>query len=238
MNLSLYLDYFKSKKLLLSNGNVKIIKNEIPTHYLSLLPHTLNSKRVSLCPYSTKECREVCLNYSGKGIFSNVIKGRSMRTEFLINFEEEFVKRLGLELTKLNSKGVFLIRLNTFSDIDWRSLFKTYSIDMEQWSNLIFYNYTKVPSIMYNKAKNEEIVFSFSGKNWGECENILNSKVGNVSVVFKDGLPSTYKGFEVINGDESDMRLSSIEGTGKIIGLRFKIPKHKKVDINNYSFVV
>jgi hypothetical protein len=51
-------------------------------------------------------------------------------------------------------------------------------------------------------------------------------------MVFKlkkgEKLPTTYKGFEVINGDETDQRLKIIEGTGKIIALKYKNPIGKK----------
>ena len=237
-DVNMFLNYFKGKTLLLSNGNAKMMKNELPTHYLSLLPHSMNSMKVNLCTHSTKECRLVCLNHSGKGIFSNVIKGRSMRTEFLVNYEKEFISRLCTELIKLNSKGKFLIRLNTFSDIDWKFVFSKYDIDLDLFENLTFYGYTKVPSRLLNKGTNEELVFSYSGKNWKDCLNILNKKLGNVAIVFRDKLPTTYEGFDVINGDESDMRLSSLEGTGKIIGLKFKVPKHTKVNIEDFNFVI
>ena len=40
---------------------------------------------------------------------------------------------------------------------------------------------------------------------------------GNVAVVFRDRLPKTWKGHEVINGDESDLRFRDKQGV--IVGL-------------------
>jgi hypothetical protein len=51
-------------------------------------------------------------------------------------------------------------------------------------------------------------------------------------MVFKlkkwEKIPKTYKNFEVIDGDETDQRLKIIEGTGKIIALKYKNPIGKK----------
>lgn len=40
---------------------------------------------------------------------------------------------------------------------------------------------------------------------------------GNVAIVFRNELPATWKGYDVINGDESDLRFR--DGSGKVIGL-------------------
>ena len=40
---------------------------------------------------------------------------------------------------------------------------------------------------------------------------------GNVAVVFRGKLPKTWNGFDVIDGDESDLRF--LDSTGKVIGL-------------------
>ena len=70
--------YYSNKKLL-ANGssNTKLAKNTVKTYGLSLIPHSLNTKGVNLCKFSTKECRSLCLNKSvfvavpvgGSGVF-------------------------------------------------------------------------------------------------------------------------------------------------------------------------
>ena len=42
----------------------------------------------------------------------------------------------------------------------------------------------------------------------------------NVAVVFGKGLPATWQGFEVINGDESDLRF--LDKRGVVVGLKAK----------------
>jgi hypothetical protein len=40
---------------------------------------------------------------------------------------------------------------------------------------------------------------------------------GNVAVVFRNQLPKTWKGFEVVNGDETDLRF--LDKKGVVVGL-------------------
>jgi hypothetical protein len=40
---------------------------------------------------------------------------------------------------------------------------------------------------------------------------------GNVAVVFRNQLPQTWKGYEVVNGDENDLRF--LDKQGVVIGL-------------------
>lgn len=231
--------HFRKNALLSSSGNKKMEMNEIPTYNLSLLPHSLNSKRENLCTHSTKECRETCLNLSGRGGFNQVQEARRRRTEFFVNIKPVFMTTLISELSRINSLyDQVLVRLNTFTDVDWNTEMNKLGFDMAMFSNIIFYGYTKVPERFNNLAENEELVFSYSGKNWKQCEDILNNKKGNVAVVFGKGIPETYKGYKVLPGDDSDMRLSSIEGTGNIIGLKFKKAKGVKTNLENSKFVI
>lgn len=82
-------------------------------------------------------------------------------------------------------------------------------------------DYTKDPfKIIRNTWSNYNLTFSFSGGNWLYCEDFLRRKLANVAVVFKNGLPSKYKGYDVVNGDESDERF--LEEKGVIVGLHYK----------------
>ena len=40
---------------------------------------------------------------------------------------------------------------------------------------------------------------------------------GNVAVVFRNQLPKTWKGFEVVNGDDTDLRF--LDKRGVVVGL-------------------
>lgn len=208
---------------LLADGstNKKMAKNSIKTYGLSLLPHTLNSKRENLCKFSTKECRAVCLNTSGMGRFNSVQRARLEKANFFVEKRSDFIKQLYNELDKINKKGKAAIRLNVITDIDWESEFTKEGYNLGDFKNLIFYSYTKNPyMIEFNNNSNHHFTFSFSGGNWVWCEKFLKENKANVAVVFKDILPLKYKGYKVIDGDLSDERF--LDPNGVIVGLKYK----------------
>ena len=65
--------------------------------------------------------------------------------------------------------------------------------------------------------------------NYNDCIEVLNNG-GNVAMVFRNQLPETYKGFKVVNGDESDLRF--LDPRNSIVGLKAK-GKAKK-DFNGF----
>lgn len=230
-------EYFSNKKLL-SNGkdNTKTAKNKIRTYSLSLLPHKLNSSGENLCKFSTKECRKVCLNMSGRAGFNSVQQARLKKTDYFVEHREEFLIKLYYELLYIESRGEkCAVRLNMTSDIDWYKQFKSIDKDIGIFKNITFYDYTKDPfKIEANKVKNQHFTFSYSGGNWKWCERFLAEKVANISVVFKNSIPLEWNGYKVINGDMSDERI--LDEKGVIVGLKYKIPR--KVKYEKSKFVV
>lgn len=213
---------------------MKLEKNDIPTWGLSLMPEKRNSFGVDLCIDSNVHCRNGCIVNSGGARFQAVMDSRLKKTDFFLSDKERFLKILWAELCYIDAtEDLALIRLNMYSDVDWYNEFLTYGYDLTKFKNLIFYGYTKRPSILEQSSElsNFDSVFSYSGYNWKLCEHYLSTKVCNVSVVFKlrkkDPLPKTWNGFPVLDGDLNDQRLKSIEGTGFIIALRYKSPVAK-----------
>lgn len=230
-----YKEIFKKKKLLTEGkGNSKTAKNKRKTYYLTLQPVNSNTKRINLCKFSTKECRDRCLQYAGRQSFTNVVMSRITKTEFFVNYNEDFIKQLWKELKELNkSKDPIAVRLNMLSDVDWAYYLETYGYDMGTLTNIQFYDYTKdhLKLIMRKAPKNYDFTFSFSGYNWNHCKFFLQKQI-NVAVVFKNSLPLTYQGYKVINGDESDERY--LDEKGVIVGLKYKIAKGKKYESNKF----
>lgn len=233
-----YIEYYNKKKLL-SDGktNTKMAKNSMQTFGLSLIPHSLNSKGENLCKYSTKECRAVCLNMSGRAGFNSVQQARLNKTNFFVYHKKEFVDKLWQELVDINNKGKSAVRLNVVSDVDWFETFKAHGYNLADLKNTIFYGYTKNPfMIEANQLENQHFTFSFSGGNWKWCEKFLSEKTANVAVVFEKQLPNIYKGFKVVNGDESDERF--LDEKGVIVGLKYKRAKGITLNINESKFVI
>lgn len=218
--------YFEKKKLLADGkSNTKMAKNKTKTYGLSLVPHKLNSKGENLCKFSTKECRAMCLNMTGRAGFDSVQQARLNKTDYFVQHRDHFMGKLYKELEDINKKGEkCLVRLNVVSDVDWAEEFRSRKMDIGALKNITFYAYTKNPfQIEANVLGNQHFTFSFSGGNWNWCEKFLKEKRANVAVVFKNNLPLAWRGFKVINGDLDDERV--MDEKGVIVGLKYKVPR-------------
>lgn len=205
---------YKAVKNLLSDGttNTKTAKNNLRTFILYLAPADIIGTH-NLCPFASEECKKLCLYSAGRGKFSNVQESRINKAKFWAYDREAFYIQLANELMNIYDKSIKLgekiaIRLNGTSDIDHLSLLKKYSgIDFLDsfYSNLLFYDYTKNPNHIKKYLNTSyKLTFSRSEINDNDVERILQDG-GNVAVVFNK-LPETYKGYKVINGDETDLR--------------------------------
>lgn len=229
------IEYFKSKNLL-SDGktNTKMAKNSTRTYELSLIPHSLNSKGENLCRFSTKECRAMCLNMTGRAGFNSVQTARLAKTDFFVYHKDLFINKLYSELEKIDKKGErCLVRLNVVSDVDWGTEFAVRKLDIGKFKNIMFYAYTKNPFVIENNTlENQHFTFSYSGGNWKWCEKFLKEKKANVAVVFRDSLPLMWRGYKVINGDLDDERV--MDEKGVIVGLKYKVPRGVKYEKNKF----
>jgi hypothetical protein len=223
-------DYITGKKKLLTDGssNTKTAKNSKQTYYLSLQPVDQNSMGENLCKFSTAECRNVCLQFAGRQSFDNVVKSRTLKTDFFVTNRKVFLDRLIDELDKLNTKGNVAVRLNLLSDVNWEMEMRVHHPDIDfetDFKNIQFYDYTKDPMkvLSPDKAKNYHLTFSFSGGNWYWCNRILQETDANIAVVFKNGLPLTWNGYRVVDGDLTDERF--LDPHNVIVGLKYKTAK-------------
>ena len=222
---------YKPVKNLLSKGstNSKTAKNSIETYILYLAPHTQNSKKINICPKASKGCAAACLFSAGRGKFSNVIASRTNKTEYYLTDKKVFINQLSKELIKIAAKAIkqdkkIAIRLNGTSDQDFISIIKKYkNLDLlndKQFKNLVFYDYTAILGKI-KKYINTSYSLTLSRKEDNENEIIEALKLGgNVAAVFRDDLPTKYKGFDVVNGDSSDLEM--IYNKNVILGLKAK----------------
>lgn len=222
---------YKPVKNLLSKGstNSKTAKNSIETYILYLAPHTQNSKKINICPKASKGCAAACLFSAGRGKFSNVIASRTNKTEYYLNDKKVFINQLSNELLKIANKSIkqdkkIAIRLNGTSDQDFIALIKKYNnldlLNSDQFKNLVFYDYTAILGKI-KKYINTNYSLTLSRKEDNENEILEALKLGgNVAAVFRDDLPTTYKGYTVVNGDSSDLEM--IYNKNVILGLKAK----------------
>tara|TARA_R110000765_G_scaffold69646_1_gene135036 strand:- start:611 stop:1354 length:744 start_codon:yes stop_codon:yes gene_type:complete len=222
---------YKEVKNLLSKGstNSKTAKNNIETYILYLAPHTQNSKKINICPKASKGCAAACLFSAGRGRFSNVIASRTNKTEYYLSDKKVFINQLSNELVKIASKSIkqntkIAIRLNGTSDLDFIALIKKYNnldlLNDNQFKNLVFYDYTAILGKV-KKYINTSYKLTLSRKENNESEILEALKLGgNVAAVFKNDLPTKYKGFTVIDGDQSDLMM--LYNKNVILGLKAK----------------
>ena len=215
----------------------KIAKSKVLdtlTYVLYLAPADLSGFNV--CPKATSECKALCLHESGHNridIHKNIINNaRIEKTKLFFQNRKYFMQWLYAEIiaykNMADSKGYkFSVRINGTSDLS-PEIFKLDNFNILQLlPNIQFYDYTKVLNRykLLSKYKNYHLTFSYSGKNWDECQIALKNNM-NVAVVFEKHIPKKFKGFTVINGDVTDLRY--MDKKNVIVGL-----KYKKVRINN-----
>ena len=229
---------YKVPQNLLSDGitNAKTIKNKVKSFILYLAPaRTIGI--VNVCPFASAGCMAACLYTSGRGKFNSVQLARINRTKFWAVDRAKFYEKLANEILQIASEyKKAAIRLNGTSDIDHLDQLKRYTgIDFlsKKYSNLKFYDYTK--SIhMFKKYQNTRysLTFSKSEINQDQVDEVLQLG-GNVAAVFSGKqLPATYKGYKVINGDDSDYRPNDPKNV--IVGLLAKGDAKK----DNSGFVI
>ena len=208
-----YLNFTKSKKLLNIDNNAKTVKGQkkgYKTAILYLAPSTQSGFNV--CPQASNGCKKACLYTAGHGAFSNVQQGRINKTRWYIQERNTFMAQLRREITNhiknCSNKGFIpCIRLNGTSDIS----FENTGI-FEEFPNVQFYDYTKIykRALKYVNGQypsNYHLTYSLNEDNYKEAFDIL-FKGGNISAVFRKDLPQTYKGYKVINADETDLRFT------------------------------
>ena len=143
------------------------------------------------------------------------------------DFLEKLQKEIGNTIKLAKKKEMTAVfRPNLTSDIAWESVFfdeERPQTIFDKFAETQFYDYTKsfmrmAQFINRNPEfpSNYHLTFSRSETNEKLCEMVL-CMGGNVAVVFRDQLPATWKGFEVVNGDKNDLRF--LDKSGVVVGL-------------------
>lgn len=186
---------------------------------------------------------------------NSVRESRKLKARLFMRDRVNYLNRLARDILaqerKAKREGLTLcVRLNGSSDIAWERLrFALDSrtvkalaargvvrqtdapvslIDLFHW--IQFVDYTKNPGRMGKTPGNLHLTLSYSGRNEAECVAAL-ARGCNVAVIFGDGLPETWNGHAVIDGDLHDLRHLDPRGSrGVVVGLAPKGNKAKKSD--------
>lgn len=226
---------------LLSVGNPKTLKGMAQgynTYIMHLAPASLSGHNT--CPKATEGCKSACLNTAGrggmfkKGENTNTIqKARIRKTQLFYNNRNEFmsllVKDINLAIKQSERLGLTpVIRLNGTSDISFEKYSLTvdgveYNNIFEVFTNIQFYDYTKVLGRKVNNISNYSLTFSAADGNDKDVYSAIQQGY-NIATVFgiKKTLPMPeyYNGLPVFNGDESDLRF--LDPKGVVVGLYAK----------------
>jgi len=201
-------------------------------------PFTDNSKGINLCPHASAGCSAACLFKSGfGGMYDTVQEGRRNKTEWYLANRNEFMAQLDLEIGKAikknEGKAIPVFRLNGTSDIRWEKIKVREGKNIfELYPDYQFYDYTKNPlRFDGSMPSNYHLTFSRSEVNDKQAINILK-KGYNVAMVFKK-LPENYAGYNVVNGDDTDLRF--LDEQNVIVGLKYKNQTGKGAD-NKVAF--
>ena len=238
--------------LLNIDANAKTVKGQkqgYMTAILYLAPWKLSGYQV--CPMAEiAGCVGDCLNTAGRGgmapldaetvevdghvvRLNSVQRARIARTRFFFEDRYGFMTQLQTEISAARKKATKLgltlvVRLNGTSDIRWEDVCMSYDSSatiLDVFSDLQFYDYTKIANRRISHIPNYHLTFSYSDrkdffKYFLEAQK--NYGLGmNYAVVFKSkSLPKSFTGFPVIDGDSTDLRF--LDPKGVVVGLYAK----------------
>jgi hypothetical protein len=182
----------------------------------------------------------------GKTI-SNVNKSRFLKTALFFanrSFFNDWIFTEIANLEKLANKKGFIpsVRLNGTADINLKTFKNSDGVNvLDKFSNIQFYDYTKVESQFKNTQPNYDITFSFGGfANLMEVfDAVLDGKrisVPFAKETFSGQFPATFLGMEIYDGDQTDLTFLT-PSEYQVYGLKVKLPIGTKIDLSNDFFV-
>ena len=208
------------------DANPKTAKNMVPTMGLSLAPHKMVGLG-NMCAHAVN-CQISCLAETGRGKMSTTRRARIAKTVVWMLNRSWFIAKLNRELDAFRAKhvGEIGVRLNMFSD----QSFESFGI-VDAHPSITFYDYTKNPRRIGQLRPNYWVTYSWDGR--AETWDIAQAAIArgdNVAIVFynvngkcqrqahNQTLPTTFRGFTVIDGGATDWRPEDTRGV--VVGLR------------------
>lgn len=147
-------------------------------------------------------------------------EARIRKTHYFFDYRQNFLASLRYDIARLMRYAAkrrmrLCVRVNGTSDLPWLAQQMA-----REFSEVEFYDYTKLSKPWLRTLPNYHITFSHSEVNHEQCLEALNHGL-NVAVVFQKELPDTYMGVPVLDGDKHDLRF--LDGyQGAVVGLKAK----------------
>ena len=201
---------------ILGESSAKTIKGE-KIGYLTAICYLVPDEK--LCPFAILAgCFEGCLNTAGRGAFNSTQKARAAKTTFFYENQRAFMLSLCADIWTHNRRAeklglVPLVRPNGTSDIPFENIAVIEGKTIFQlFPDITFYDYTKHPSrnLKGKTAGNYDLTFSFSALTPKpiSIKGLTNPANKRTAVVFykREEIPESFRGWKVIDGDETDVR--------------------------------
>lgn len=234
--------YRKAPAAILTSGaaQYKLGKNSLPSFGLMLTPERGMMRdsvadirkafnltgAFNLCPMASRGCAMACLSMSGQSGMPDQQRAQAVRTAFILAYPHHAGLIVGAEIRAgIRRHGAINLRLNVTSDVRWERV----APDMMSaltGAGVKLYDYTawapdqRVPSPDYS--------LTYSAKEPSHTPDDYLTDIlasgGTVAMPFTtrrgEALPAAWRGYPVIDGDESDER--RLDPAGVIVGLRAK----------------
>lgn len=205
-----------SYRPILGESSTKTIKGQKLNYLTGILYLTPDDE---LCPHARLAgCMEACLNSAGRGKFAPVQQARAAKTAFFRQHLQAFMLSLCADVWTLVQKArrlgmTPLVRPNGTSDIPWENI-EAYDgkTIFQLFPDVMFYDYTKHPSrkLATKTIGNYDLTYSFSAVTPKaiSIKGLTNPDNKRVAVVFhkREDIPSFFRGWPVVDGDDTDVR--------------------------------
>lgn len=208
-------------KLLGVGTNAKTIKgdgSEYLTAILYMTPYKVmvDGKHFNSCAMAEQaSCIEGCLYTAGRGVMNSVQTSRQRKAEWFYRDRDSFMSQLYEDITKFSNycfkRGIQpCVRLNGTTDIRWELIKYSDGLNIfEHFSDVQFYDYTKIPNRKVADYPNYHLTWSYSSANpkYEELFWDVIRKGMSVAVVFRKPINmTTWRGYKVVDGDKDDLR--------------------------------
>ena len=214
---------------ILGQASAKTIKGE-KIGYLTAICYLVPDKK--LCPFAQlAKCFDPCLNSAGRGAFNSTQKARAKKTTFFKENQRAFMLSMCADVWTLARKAAAigltpLVRPNGTSDIPYENILIDGKTIFQIFADVQFYDYTKHPSrnLTGKTAGNYDLTYSFSAITPKpiSIKGLINPANKRAAVVFQRqaDIPAEFRGWPVIDGDNTDVR--HIEPNNVVVALYAK----------------
>ena len=228
-------------KLIASGADAKTIKGNGDKYETAIMyMQPWKSAGINVCANAEiAGCIDGCLFTAGRGAMNTVQAARAKKTAWFASDRDGFMAQLVVDVTKFikycDKQGVMpVIRLNGTSDIRWeripvsKSVYKkdlgyavhpdgvVYDNIFAAFSDVQWYDYTKIANRKTDHIKNYHLTFSYSTANplYAKQVKIAMDRGMNMAVVWRsiDVIPRMFMDRPVISGDADDLRFLDPDG--------------------------